>query len=277
MGSRKGATLMPTLRSAWSGETLGQTNASQETHRVLEPHSYRLSLVVGFQAEYAAGIIGDSAGGTPQRFVFASANDAHVPRKPPQWPGEIRIKLPPYITTGQTIDVDADVTDEIQHRNWLAVTGQESPDPLDSHRDLVTLKVAALLGAIDGRFSVNATDWQLAKMVVESSDTVRRSAMDVARWKARDEEARRTASMVRREAALEDESTRRALISGAKSIARKVHKSSDKTVDRTVVKDAPAGKHKKLVSVDEMVGYAESEGWIVAVDGGWIAGEVRPV
>lgn len=286
MGNRKGATLLPTLRSAWSGEVIGQSNATVETHRVLPAHSYRMAILVGFQLEYAAGLIDDAPGGTPQRFVFATATDPSVPDEPPEWPGELDIEVPPIISGGRDIVFDTEVADEIRRRSLMQVRGELEPDALDTHRDQVRMKVAALLGILDGRLCVSREDWELAGVVMATSNAVRNWVIEHARLQARRSEDARTAALARRDAALQDEAQRRALISGAKSIARRVHKVGGES-KFSVVRAAVASKHRELVSVEDMLTHAVEEKWIKASnvtpenrqDDGrrWVPGEAIPV
>ena len=276
MGNRKGATLMPTLRSAWSGETIGQANASQETYRVLLPHTYRMAIMVGFQLEYASGLIDDHAGGTPQRFTYATATDPSIPDDAPDWPGVIHIPPPSITSEFQEIEFDTDVAREIRRRNLMASRGEWEPEHLDTHRDLVRMKVAGLLAYIDGgRLNVNAEDWELAGMLMRTSDAVRYWVVEAARIRAARENSARHAVAADREVTVAETMERRALESGAKSIARKVHKTAGIT-KRSSITTAVNSKHRALASVDEMLDFAERKGWIVVADDGYTAGESRP-
>ena len=49
LGSRNGTTLLPQLRTAWSGHTLGQENAKAETWRRIEQGRYRFAAVLSLQ------------------------------------------------------------------------------------------------------------------------------------------------------------------------------------------------------------------------------------
>ncbi|HEX2574927.1 MAG TPA: bifunctional DNA primase/polymerase, partial [Aquihabitans sp.] len=57
IGGRKGATILQTLRSGWSGTTLGQGNAGVETRRVLTGGKYRLSIVANFQTAHGGVLL----------------------------------------------------------------------------------------------------------------------------------------------------------------------------------------------------------------------------
>jgi len=277
MGNRKGATLMPTLRSAWSGETIGQANASQETYRVLLPHTYRMSIMVGFQLEYASGLIDDAPGGTPQRFTYATATDPSIPDNAPDWPGSIHIPPPAVSPDFQEIAFDTTIAAEIRQRNLMASRGEVNPAQLDTHRDLVRMKVAGLLAYIDeGRLNVAVEDWELAGMVMRKSDAVRAWVVEAARIKANRDNSARHAVAAAREVTVAETLEQRALDSGSKSIGRKVHKVGTK-LTKTDLKDAVASKHRSAASIDDMITHAEQKGWVKRVEGGWEPGESRPL
>lgn len=277
MGNRKGSVLLPILRTAWSGDTLGQTNASEDTRRQLAAHSYRLAVVAGFQPEHAGPLIADAAGGTPQRFLFAVATDPNLTADRPAWPGTL--ELPTAIDHGRhgvDIDVHPDIARRIIDRDLAVNRGDITIDPLDAHRELLTLKVAAILAWIDGgRYSIHPDDHQLACQIMDVSDRVRSWVIAVGAQQVAADEAAQTRRLVTRARAAADDAESKAIISGAKSIARRVHKVGG-TVPLRDIRHAVAGKHRDTASLDEMIEHAESEGWIVAVDGGWTAGESRP-
>ena len=274
MGSRKGATLLPTLRAAWSAEVIGQSNATQETHRVLKPHTYRMSIVVGFQPEYAADLVADQAGGTPQRFVFAAGSDPAIPDERPAWPGELRLPALSVVGGGVEFDVAGSVVDEIDARALAAARGQ-ARNPLDSHRDLVRLRLAACLGVLNGRQSVSEDDWDLSGEVMAASDAVRGDVMARASMQAAEREAAHLSRQTAREAASERAAERRAVQSGARSLARKVWKDGG-DVNRKVLSLAVASKHKKVAELDEMIDHAIGEEWIEATPNGWRKGPKQP-
>lgn len=277
MGSRKGSTLLPTMRSAWSGATLGQANASAETHRVLKRHTYRLTFIVGFQVDYAVGLLDDAAGGTPQRFVFAAANDPNVPGDPPEWPGEIRIAAPTYRMGEVLIDVDPAIAADVRARGVMSTRGVMAVDPLDSHRDLVRLKVATLLAYIDGgRLNVAVDDWTLAGDVMDASAAVRGWVVSTARQKAAQEIKASHQRHADREAMVVDTIETRALKAAARAVAGRVWR-TDEPVSRRDLNHAVAGKHRKHTTVDEAIEEAVQLQWI-APNGelGYVQGKARP-
>lgn len=276
MGERSGSTVMQTLRSAWSGQLLGQQNASQETNRKLRAHAYRMGLIMGFQLQYAATIIADGEGGTPQRFIFVNATDPSIPEDGTEWPGTLDIVLLPVVHGGQSITFADEIAEGIRKRRHLQATGQIEGDPLDGHADLARMKLAALLAVLDdGRLDVTNDDWELAGQMMKTSRAVRGWAIEVARAKAASEAQARTAGVVERELTVADSIEHRALIGGARSIGRRAHK-VDKPLAKRDIQAAVASKHRQLVSVDDMIALAEESGWITPVADGWIAGKSRP-
>jgi hypothetical protein len=275
MGNRKGATLLPTLRSAWSGAVIGQSNATQETHRVLKAHTYRMAIVIGFQLEYAAALISDQAGGTPQRFVFASATDPHIPDTPPEWPGTLTITPPPTFPGGTHINFHPDIVHDIYQRAKAITKGEHTPDPLDSHADLVRMKISALLAILDKRPEVNPDDWELAGQILTTSNHVRQHVITYNQHQQHQQENAYALRLARREIVAGETAEERALLSGARSVANKAHK-AQQPVTRKDLATAISGRARKLVGTDRIIDYALDNGWIVAHGDQFTAGQSKP-
>ena len=276
MGSRSGSTLLPTLRSAWSGARLGQANASIETFRQLADHSYRMACIAGFQPEYAHGLIADAVGGTPQRFLFAHGADSTIPTEHIEWPGELDFEPPPRIMGGTEVEFDRGIASEIRTRALARQRGETREDPLDSHADLQRMKIAALLSILDGRLHVSVEDWDLAGVVMAASNAVRGWVIEVARQAEQHSEAARSARMARQQAHIDDSAEERALVAGARAMARRAHRAAGETLAKRDPMSAVAGRHRKLASTDEMIAYATDHGWLTPIPDGWKAGESRP-
>jgi hypothetical protein len=219
---RKGSTLMPTIRTGWSGGRLGQALASEERSRHLPHNSYRFALIAGFQPEYAAQLLSDAAGGTPQRFLYVSASDLTIPEDPPPWP---RVPLwEPSSELNKPLTVVATVSAEIRQRSLGRARGTSQGDPLDAHRDLLRLKISGLLTILDHRTDINGEVWHLAGMMLDTSDAVRRSIQRAAADQAEKVEQARIVRQVRASLAVDRSTERRALERVALAIARHVHK-----------------------------------------------------
>lgn len=171
--SRSGATILPTLRSAFSGVTLGaSTKASGGFH--LPAQSYRLTLIIGAQPSRASAILDDSYGGTPQRFMWFPATDSRIDSDRPLFPGELTV---PNELTHDAFKYDTElIVPEVAERAIVAarVKSQRGEgDPLDSHRLFCQEKFAYALALIDGRDKMTLEDWQLATIAMKVSDYTR--------------------------------------------------------------------------------------------------------
>lgn len=181
--NRQDSTIEQNIRNAWTGGPIGTTNADPEKRRLLANNSYRFALVMGLQPIYAAELIAENAGGTPQRFLFMSAVDANMPDYCPSWRGPLILK--PRELVGP-IPVDREIVrliDSIvvkRHRRIII------PDPLDTHRELLTLRVAALLAILDGVEGVDLERWNRAIIVYENSKNVRVELQSRAQIERRD-------------------------------------------------------------------------------------------
>lgn len=274
LGNRKGSTLLPTIRSAWSGDRLGQANASEDRRRHLAPGEYRFALVAGFQLEHAVHLIDDAAGGTPQRFAWFAAHDPTIPDEPPDWPGPIRWRPPLHKPGAMT--VDPNVAAHVRGRNLARTRGQLIIDPLDAHRDLGRLKLAGLLALLDARQTITVDDWDLAGTIMDSSDRVRSEIIAAARWRAREAERGAIGTHVRRAAALDDDAEQRALTGMAKAIARHVHRDRCDGCARRCVTQATKSTHRKSADIDDAIDEAKRHGWITVDGDTFTAGETCP-
>lgn len=180
---RTGSTLLPKLRDAWMGDSLGFAYASQEKALDLSAHMYRMGLIVGVQPERAGVLVDDAPGGTPQRFLWLPANDPAAPGEPGPEVEPWRDWNPPsqkpvdedgrLIYGHRRIPVCQVARDTVVKARMDRLHG--IADALDGHRLLAQLKVAAALGILNGRLSVNEEDWSLAERVMQVSDQTRES------------------------------------------------------------------------------------------------------
>jgi hypothetical protein len=88
-GKRQGNIVLPTIRSAFNGETLGQANASEETSRHVPAGSYSLGMVIGYQMDTAQELLADVAPGSPAvHHVLSYRLDRSLsPARAPRAPG----------------------------------------------------------------------------------------------------------------------------------------------------------------------------------------------
>jgi Bifunctional DNA primase/polymerase, N-terminal len=284
IGSRKGATILPTLRSVWSGGDAGQANASAETRRILPGGSYSFGLISLWQDESAALLLADAHGGTPQRFLWASTIDPTITADNPEWPGPLEWEPPPiYAIDGvpqhYPIDIDPAIVREIKEARARVGRGEVEENPLDSHRRLLKLRVAGLLGLLDGRSAINTEDWQLADALLKHSDAVRGWVLSEARRRTADANIGAAKRQAEREAVIEESARDRALRSAAKAawrVAEKATTAGSKASRRQIMLGIQ-GRDRKHVTVDEAIDEAVRLDWIAPLgDDLFGPGKARP-
>lgn len=244
-GGRGGSTIMSELRSAWSGERLGLDYAGEEKRIVLAANRYRLCLVLGVQPLRSAPLFDDADGGTPQRFIWFPASDVSAPSVRPDVPP--RLVLPswpelrgnglvhPYVVLNESLSRVADADEyrvldiptaarEAIDANQLSVLRRgRGTDPLDGHRLLVRLKVAAALMALENRYdAVTDADWQRAGVLMALSDLTRESARSELSAKAAIANVIRGRAEGERADVAEQVKSDRAVTRVAENIARKL-------------------------------------------------------
>jgi hypothetical protein len=199
LSSRNSSTLLPQLRSAYSGEELGFSYADPTKAVRLCAHRYRLCLTVGVQPGRGRALLEDADGGTPQRFVWLPTGDPDAPETPPARPAGLALtRWPDPVIGGRRVSVVAeglldtpatpamlsvldvpDVAREAIDRHRVASLRGEEVDPLDGHRLLCRLKIAAALMALHGRASaITGLDWEHAGAVMALSDRTRQSVVN---------------------------------------------------------------------------------------------------
>ena len=281
LGARKGSTIMPILRTAWSGHDPGQANASIETRRSLQSGSYVVGLVSLWQTKAAIALINDSDGGTPQRFVWFDVSDHGADTMRPPWPGALDYEAPVLIAFDSKVGrnplkvapaiEEEIVTARVEHLKRITVSA-----PLDAHRRLNKLKIAGILTVLDSRNEITEDDWALAERIMTHSDQARDWVIAEARRHAADEVAGRISQAVVREAATEQSAIERSLKRAAKAVYRAVASGGGEPVGRRSMAQAINGRDRQLVTVDDAVAEAERLEWIASRGDGWVCGEAKP-
>lgn len=270
---RSGATIMPTIRSAWNGGDLGQHNATEERKRILPAHRYRLPIVIGLQLSYAADLIADAEGGTPQRFTFTLATDPHIDRSC-KWPGPL--ELVPHVGSPLARDIvfDETVAQGIADRRYARSIGALQVDPLDTHQDLRKMKLAAALALLDGSLEVTPEDWHLAEMIDETSCAVRSVALAYSASLRRRAQQAAVAISIEREAAIETAAMTRAINRVSRTVARKVWR--DGPLTHRSAWHAVASRDRAKVTKDDVLAAAVDAGWVVWDGDNLARGGVQP-
>lgn len=291
---RTGSTVGETLRTAWSGETLGQKNGRVETTRTVPARSYSAGLMIGYQPATVLPLLADVEAGTPQRFLYVWAVDPMIPPRSARvpWPGEITSPFPPEVPTTlpppgavfpapplpdlSPITFAEGILDELYDTEHAKATGSLPAghwlldehgqlDPFKSQHTVLKVKVSALLALLESRRNVTADDWQLAQVVIDTSDRVRGYLQALARTAAGKARAAALAAEFEAEthrahardsvaAALGDTAARRIGV----RVAEIVHEHG--AMSRGHVRRRLAARDRELV--DEGIEYAVAQGWV---------------
>lgn len=283
MHERSGATLGPTLRTAWSGGTLGQANATQDRYRFVPARSYTTGIVIGYQPETAVAMLADVGPGTPQRFLWLGAQDTEMPEDEFTMPDPITV--PPESGAGpQIIRFPREIKRWLRAQHVAKHRGTVVIDPMDSHEPLMRCKLAALLCWLDGRHEVDRSDWTLGGMVWAVSCAIRDRLI-------RHRDAEREREVVERRAArltevAEAETVKMTISSDVERVARAIWRkvsratepedfSEPETVMRVGLRKN-IGRDKPYF--DAALAYARQLGWIAEDDGSGrlVCGGSRP-
>lgn len=282
LGNRKGSTLLPMLRTAWSGVVLGTSNASVETKRKLAAGSYAIGLVIAFQPSKAAELLADTAGGTPQRFEWVEGTDPTVPDILPEWPGPLGWQHPHLLGYTSTIhprlmDVPESIAEPIRRQAIALTRGELQPDELDSHATLARLKIAGLFAVLDSRVNITEEDWELARIFQRTSHHVRSIVLATVQIEQRQLAEAATARHVSREGAVVDDQVNRAVHRMARAIGRHVHAANcEDGCRKRCISRAPASRDRAVATVDDAVTEAVKWKWIDVVGDVIKPGEARP-
>lgn len=224
--NRRGATLMPQLRSAYSGEQLGFQYADTTRRIILPKHSYRFGLSVGVQPERGEFILGDADGGTPQRFIWLPVTDPTIPDQPPDeptplpWTTDIKPRICSVNRAGLSI---CPVPDEIAHTiraNHLA-RSRGAGDALDGHALFTRLKITFALAFLNQRTEINMEDWEIAGLIMQRSDATRASIQFRLDQRHKEADMKRTLREAERQELLSSTLADKAIARVARLIGRK--------------------------------------------------------
>jgi hypothetical protein len=277
MHERSGATLGPHLRTAWSGGTLSQANASEDRFRLVPAESYTMGVIIGYQPETAVAMLSDVGPGTPQRFLWFGATDTEMPDPEEDFEFPEPMTVPAEERRTGVIQFPAELRKWFRHQIWGKHRGTIQFDPMDSHEPLMRAKLSALLCYLDGRMLVNRDDWVLAGMIWSVSVAIRNRLI-----RHRDEENARLAEekrTARLAEATELEVMKVAVSSDVERVARRIHRIVNETFDpvkRWSLKKDKMGRDKAFF--DAALAHARRVGWIAEeeVDGCLVLGSDSP-
>lgn len=274
IGNRRGATLLPTIRTIFTGGVLGNMNASEERRRILPSGSYSMGIVVAMQTTLAGGLLQDAEGGTPQRMLWLSAIDPTIPDDAPGWPGPLPWQAPGsdalralrgdgwLVGDEAFLEVAAPIQAEIRAADLGRARGQLTTAVLDAHEGLLRLKVAAALAILDGRLDLGVEDWQLAAEIKAWSDTSRSAVEETVSQRAAEQERQTSTKLADRAVHAERAVERRRIVDCARKIAVKVWAEPERWTRKELIMSMRLWRDV----LDEGLDHAVVEGWVIAVD-----------
>lgn len=176
IGKRDSSTVFATLCAAWSGEPLGQANASDDRNRQIPAMSYVIGMILGFQPSTVVDFLADAESGTPGRFLWAGTRNPDAADTRTEWPGPLPITWPPAINPGPfDMPMPDQLVDELDQEDLAQHRGQLVLPHLEAQRRARRLKTAAMIAVLDGRWDTGPTmnDWTLAVELDKASTAVR--------------------------------------------------------------------------------------------------------
>lgn len=273
IGNRRGATLLPTIRTIFTGGTLGNMNASEERRRIVPGGSYTFGIVVAMQTVLAGGLLDDAEGGTPQRMLWLPAIDPTIPDSAPGWPGPLPWQPPNgadlqqlrgdgWLVGGEAfLEVAEPIKAEIRAADLGRARGEITTAVLDAHEGLLRLKVAAVLAILDGRLDINEEDWQLAAEIKRWSDTARDTVEQAVSQRAGERERQESTRLARRAVHADVAVTQRRVVDCARKLATKVWAEPE----RWTVAELRRSMRLWRDVLDEGLDHAVAEGWVVEI------------
>lgn len=170
LGTRSGSTLMGTLRSGFSGATLGFSYRTASSLH-LEAQTYRMTLAVSVQPARAGALMDDVHGGTLQRFMWFPGTDNRITAETPPMPASLVIPPPGAWQYPRELKIPYEAVQLIRDERVRTMRGET--DALDGHSLFIREKFAYALAVLDGRDEMTLEDWRLSGIASRVSDYTR--------------------------------------------------------------------------------------------------------
>lgn len=262
LGSKKEDITLDTIRSLWSGESVGQTNASTTTSRFLPARSVAFGLAVGFQPDIAAAFIREGENvGTPQRFLWCYAHNDEQPDNAPKPNGKLDVLILQRRDTPFEFKFDPSIQHEIRSRRAQLMRREITFNPYESHDSLKQMKVAACLAILHRTTHVDTQTWALAGNIVEVSANVLQDIRKTYAEKQLEQQASRNDQKADSAIRTIEKTREQAIKTGAATMARKVHKEL-RQVSTSFLNQAVSSSDKSRATIDEMIDYALNQSWL---------------
>lgn len=261
---RNGSSIISELRSAFMGERLGFAYADIKKRVPVEPHSYRLCMIVGVQPARAGILLADQDGGLPQRFIWMPATDKNIPDEDVPMPEPMEIgepfsekiaekttedgKVVPVALVERIMRVCQPAYDEIRAAARAKARGEG--DPLDSHALLTREKVAAglaLLSTRQNNYEITEEDWFLADLIMKKSDQTRKNVLIELAKRSSAENVRQARKDAERAVIIQETQETRGYRQAKDSVIRCLTKANGEWTSKKTVRNATNSTIKKFL------------------------------
>lgn len=183
VSARTGSTMMPLLRSAFSGATLAFSYANKDKRRYVRKHTYRMTGIVGMQPKRAGWVLADADGGTPQRFMWFPATDSRISHHRPWETGPLTLPSPAEWLYPRELVIPTVAEELLVDEHVKRQRGER--EALDGHALFCREKFAYALTVLDGRIEMTEEDWELSGIAAAISIYTRTLVVDELRSAAR--------------------------------------------------------------------------------------------
>ena len=261
--TRRGATIIPALCKAWTGVTLGETNADVTTRRRVKALSYRISAVINIQPANFHRLFNTANTGTglTGRFLFAPAADYDMPDQRGEWPGTLDFPTLHGSTFGDVLTYDPAIEAEVDAAIVRANRTGGTPENV-SHSNLLRARVAAIYALAEDRRTISEADWHVAGLFVATSTEVLTRLDSQAAQRRSDERHSTALAKAEVEIVIEDVKERQGVARMAEAIRRAVKDGplTQRKVARKV--SASSTRHR----FEPALVLAVANGWVKVID-----------
>lgn len=272
LSGRAGTTHVTRLCDAWSGSPLSTANASSETFRHIDEDQYRLTLMMGIQADMAYQLMTDSA--TAQGFVgrllFAWAEEPRIAPRPAP-PDPFVLPVPPAI-----MEAGRYVPRYLSYPDHVITEVQETADqrvgtnvPVEEHHhDLMRLKVAGIIAHMEGRHDHSTDeDWAIATTLANCSRNVRQHLRSIRRSQKNEGDRNQAIRRAEIEMTVDDEKERRTIAKIAGRIRTKATAAGAAGMGRSNLRSGTTTGKAERGLFDQALDLAIVNCWVRLKDG----------
>ena len=182
-GKRQGNIVLPTIRSAFSGETSGRPTLARRPPA--RPAVATARNGDELPERERAGVDGRRRAGYAATIHHVLATDPTVPLEPPEHPGYY-LDVEAHQAQARSVPPGKSTTNCGSKTTPRSPANEEDDDELDSHEPLMLSKLSALLCLIDWSHRGDPDDLALAKIMYATSRAVMDDLVEYGREKQQD-------------------------------------------------------------------------------------------